>query len=37
MFLKQRAAFEAKLLEAARGDVGVAARRRWFQRFGTSD
>jgi hypothetical protein len=37
MFFKQRAAFEAKLLEAARVDVGVAVRRRWFHRFGTRD
>jgi len=35
MFFKQRTAFEAKLLEAARVDVGVAVRRRWFHRFGT--
>ena len=34
MFLKQRMTFEAKLLEAARGDLGVAARHRWFHRFG---
>jgi hypothetical protein len=39
MFLKQRMAFEAKLLEAARVDLGLAVGtsiwNRWFRRFGT--
>lgn len=35
MFFKQRTAFEAKLLEVARVDVGVTVRRHWFHRFGT--